>query len=337
MIYKLASGEFPAFTAVTAEVIVTNQVKQITLGVDVSKDELVVYNWNTGELSKLPNQPVAIKAWLIALAGPARVAIEPTSTYHLGFVEQAITRGDAVYLINPRQLAHYREAVNERNKTDPADAYLLARYLNNEAAQLRPFEPQDPKAQQLWVSLKRRAVVVESRKRLKQSLSEIQLPTKALFTQFEKVLVRIDKRIDDLVKQLGWSDDYRRCCSVPGFGHLNAAALTCAYHRGAFASCDAFIAFLGLDVRLRESGKFKGKRKLTKRGESELRRLLYCAAKPARSYQPFDQYRQKQLDKGLPKIAANVILARKLARIAFALMSNQTMFRKQPPEACIEP
>ena len=61
-----------------------------------------------------------------------------------------------------------------------------------------------------------------------------------------------------------------------------------------------------------------------------------CTAQPpARSYPPFDQYRQKQLDKGLPKIAANVILARKLARIAFALMRDQTMFKKLPSEACL--
>lgn len=314
-----------------------NQVEEITLGVDVSKDELVVYNWNTEELSKLPNQGAAIKAWLIALSDPVRIAIEPTSNYHMEFVEQAIARGYPVYLINPRQLAHYREAVGERNKTDPGDAYLLARYLDNEARQLRPFEPRDPKAQRLWVLLKRRAVVVEARKQLKQSLGEIRLPTQALFTQFQRVLARIDKRIDDLIRQLGWSDDYQRCRSVPGFGHLNAAALVCAYHRGAFASCDAFIAFLGLDVRVRESGTFKGKRKLTKRGESELRRLLYCATKPARSYQLFDQYRQKQLEKGLPKTAANVILARKLARIAFALMRDQTTFRKLPLEACSAP
>jgi transposase len=337
LIYKLASGEFPAFTAVTAEVIVANHVEQITLGVDVSKGELVVYNWNSEKLSKLANQRAAIKAWLIALPGPARIAIEPTSHYHLEFVQQAIARGYPVYLINPRQLAHYREAVNERNKTDPDDAFLLARYLNNEVTQLRPFEPRDPKAQQLWVLIKRRAAVVEARKQLKQSLAEMRLPTQALMTQFQRLLARIDKRIDDLIVQLDWSADYHRCRSVPGFGHLNAAALVCAYHRCAFANCDAFVAFLGLDVRVRESGTFQGKRKLTKRGESELRRLLYCAARPARSYQPFDQFRQKQLDKGLPKIAANVILARKLARIAFALLRDQTMFRKQTPAPCPVP
>ena len=132
-----------------------------------------------------------------------------------------------------------------------------------------------------------------------------------------------------LVRALGWWTDYQRCLSIPGIGPLNAAALVAAYHRGVFASSDAFVAFIGIDVRLRESGRYKGKRKLTKRGEAELRRLLYCAAQPARSYQLFDAYYQRQLEKGLPKIAAKVCLARKLARIAFTLIVNQQSFKKK--------
>ena len=106
-----------------------------------------------------------------------------------------------------------------------------------------------------------------------------------------------------------------------------------AWYRGAFSNSDAFIAFLGLDVRVRESGKFRGRRKLTKRGESELRRLLYCAAQPARSYWLFERYYQSQLNKGLSKTAAKVILSRKLARIAYTLMTNQESFIKKAQPA----
>ncbi|MBT8129377.1 MAG: transposase, partial [Gammaproteobacteria bacterium] len=97
----------------------------------------------------------------------------------------------------------------------------------------------------------------------------------------------------------------------------------------AFANSDAFVAFIGIDVRLRESGGYKGKRKLTKRGEAELRRLLYCATQPACCYPPFQAYYLKQIDKGLSKTAAKVVLARKLARIAFSLMLNQQQFVKK--------
>jgi len=313
---------------------VAKRVLEITLGIDVSKDTLVVCDWATETLHRLPNQLGEIKAWLLALPGPVRIAIEPTSNYHFNVVEQAHALGYTVYLVNPRQLAHYREAVNVRNKTDPEDAWLLARYLAHEAEQLRPFTPLGPKAQQLWILLKRRAVIVDARKQLQQSLAEVKLSSQALFTQFEKLLARIDQQMRALIRALNWWTDYQRCLSIPGIGPLNAAALVATFHRGAFASADAFVAFIGLDIRLRESGRFKGQRKLTKRGASEIRRLLYCATQPARSYSPFDHYYHRQIDKGLPKIAAKVILARKLARIAFALLSHRQSFIKHEIPAC---
>ena len=312
-------------------------VEKITLGVDVAKDTCVVHTWETTQTLEILNQLEAIDAWLKTLQGPVRIAIESTSNYHRCWVERALARGFEVYLINPRQLAHYREVVNQRNKTDPLDAWLLARFLVHEAAQLRPCQPQDTQAQSLWALLKRRAKVVEARKQLQLSFREIQLSAQALFTQFKHLLERIDRRIHHLIQALGWNEDYQRCVSIPGIGPLNAAALVAAYHRGTFANSDAFIAFIGMDVRMRESGGYKGKRKLTKRGDAEIRRLLYCATQPASSYPPFKAYYQKQIDKGLPKIAAKVILARKLARIAFALMQNQTLFMNIPEKnlACM--
>ena len=303
-------------------------VTQITLGIDVAKEQLVIADWPAGELITLVNQPAAIRSWLATLPGLVRMAIEPTSHYHLALADLAQAAGHTVYLVNPRQLAHYREAVAVRHKSDPVDAVLLARYLAHEGAVLRPYEPQSPAARELWALLNRRATVVQARKQLEQSFREIRLSTKALVSELNAVLRRIDRRMQALIEQVGWLDEYRRCRSIPGIGHLNAIALVTVFHRGAFSGLNAFVAFLGLDVRLRESGHFKGRRKLTKRGPAELRRLLYCAAKPARTYEPFARYHQRQLDKGLSRTAANCVLARKLARIAFSLMARQECFNE---------
>jgi len=315
----------------TAEIIVTNLPSQITLGIDVSKGELVSFCWESEERAEITNQPQAINTWLKSLMGPVRIAIEPTSSYHLEFIDQAHALGFDVYVVNARQLRHYREAVNLRNKTDADDAWLLARYLTHEVGELRRYTPLKGQARTLWTLIKRRAVVVEARKSLQQSLAEVKLAHTALLTQFKAVLARIDLRIKALIKELGWSEAYRHCLSIPGVGPLNAAALVCAFHRGIFAGSDAFIAFIGMDVRVRESGTYKGKRRLTKRGESEIRRLLYCATQPARCEPRFDKYYLSQLDKGLSKTAAKVILARKIARIAFALMTKKQSFKKSVP------
>ena len=312
-------------------------VSKITLGIDVAKDQHVVFNWQTQETTTLPNQRNEIKAWLKSFSDPLQIAIEPTSHYHLMVVDEAQAQGHTVYLIDQRQLVHYRQAINVRNKTDPLDAWLLARYLEHEGHLLRPFQPQDPRARRLWALLLRRATVVQSRQQLQQSFREVGWSIKALITQFSQVLLRIDQDVKRLIRELGWWADYQRCCSIPGIGPGNAAALVATYRRGAFSGSDAFVAYMGLDVRIRESGKFKGKRKLTKRGEAELRRLLYCASHAARTNQRFADYYQKQLEKGLTKIAARVALARKLARIAFALMQNKETFIKQKKPYCMAP
>lgn len=305
-----------------------NLVRKITVGIDVSKDELVCFHWETEERFEIVNEPKEIARWLKTFSGPVRIAIEPTSSYHLEIIDQAHAMGFEVYVVNARQLHHYREAVNLRNKTDAEDAWLLARYLTNEIKELRLYTPLSGQARMLWSLLKRRAVVVAARKTLQQSLADIKIADKAMFSQFAKLLVRIDQRMKSLINELGWSDDYRNCLSIPGIGPLNAAALVCAFHRGVFANCNAFIAFIGMDIQIRESGLYKGKRRLTKRGESEIRRLLYCTTQPARSEPRFDQYYLSQLDKGLSKTAAKVILARKIARIAFALISKQERFNR---------
>ena len=305
------------------------QVQKITLGVDVSKDKLDIYQWVNGQRWQIDNDTAAIAGWLSTFNEPVQIAVEPTSTYHLALIGQAHRAGVSLYLVNPRQLAHYRYAVGERNKTDASDAWLLARYLEHEGAELRQLQPQCAHAQRLWSLLKRRAGVVAMQQQLRHSFDGI-MPVKTALGSLHTLTLRIDRHIATLIEQLGWTEHYQRCQSIPGIGPINAAALVAAFHRGAFASADAFIAYLGLDVRIRESGQFRGKRKLTKNGEPELRRLLWCAARPARSYHRFNAYHQAQLDKGLSKIAANVVLARKLARIAFALLRDRSTFNQEP-------
>lgn len=310
-------------------------VEKITLGIDVSKDSLDIYRWDNQQRWQLANEPKAISKLLKSFTGPVQIAIEPTSSYHLAVVELAQSLGQALYLINPRQLVHYRTAVGQRNKTDATDAWLLARYLERERDQLRAFELPSRQAQQLWSLLKRRALIVSTQQQLRQSLAPVKLSAKAVQRELTQLIKRIDARIAALISQLGWSRDYQRCRTIPGIGPVNAAALVTAFHRGAFSSADAFVAYLGLDVRIRESGLYKGKRKLTKHGEPELRRLLWCATRAACNHPPFDDYRLRQLDKGLSKIAARVVLARKLARIAFALLRDQITFHKTPSGACL--
>jgi transposase len=91
-------------------------------------------------------------------------------------------------------------------------------------------------------------------------------------------------------------------------------------------SADAFAAFTGLDPRPDDSGQHRGKRRLSKRGPAELRRLLYMAAMSAvktKTWKPlYERYRAK----GLSGTATLVILARRIARSAWSMHTHQTTF-----------
>jgi transposase len=114
--------------------------------------------------------------------------------------------------------------------------------------------------------------------------------------------------------------------TITGVGSVVSAALVNSLERMPLKKADSFVAFTGLDPRPDDSGRHQGKRRLSKRGPSELGRLLYVAALSAiktKTWRPlYEHYRGK----GLSSTAALVILARRIARIAWSMYAYKTEF-----------
>lgn len=312
------------------------QVAPILIGVDVSKAELSICRQGRSSVETLANDGPAIQRWLKTLPGCAHIAVEATNTFHLELVERAHALGHGVYVVDGYRLNRYRESVGGRAKTDRTDAGLLLRYLERERGDLRAWEPPPAGYVALHRLLHRRATLVEAQVSLRQSLAtlpEFKAATSAVLERMEQLDRLIRRRIVLVLREVGSWADARRCQAIEGIGTLTAAALANAFRRGAFRSSDAFIAFMGLDVRVRESGQHKGRRRLTKQGDPELRRLLHNAAMAASRSPRWQPFYQRYLDRGLKPTQALVILARKLARVAFALMKTQTDYRPMPLSA----
>ena len=209
-------------------------VRVDTLGVDVAKDWLDIFD---GESAiRIGNDTESIKAFFKQLTTTYRIAIEPTSTYHEGFIYQALARDHVVYLVNPFKLSRYRDAVGVRAKTDTADAKLLFRYLESEASRLKPYTPPPAAVRRLMRLLRVRGKLTQSKVTITQSLSglrEMAASRKSLIRRIDDVLEMIDRRMLDCLRKAGYSADYERCLSIPAVGPLNAAVLTTLYNRGA--------------------------------------------------------------------------------------------------------
>lgn len=307
----------------------TQQIEKRIVGVDVAKHTLDVYVLATDQTDSIANEPEAIESWLDSQPGPIRLAIEPTNNYHLGLASAAHGRGHEVYMIDPYRLSHYREGVGQRVKADLQDAQLLARYLQREGQELRLWAPLKQGPQRFWRMLRRRATLVQTITRMKQSLTELgalQSDVDALIDQGKATVRKFDQALRTQAKALGWNEQVRRCQGIPGVGPLTALAMVATYHRGQFRNDDAFIAFMGMDVRVRESGMYRGRRKLSKKGDPELRRLLFNAAMQGRRNAHWEPYYLALRERGLSSTAAFVALGRKLARLCFVLMRKEAEF-----------
>jgi transposase len=316
-------------------------VQPLLIGVDVSKATLAICLGPDQPVQSLDNDRKSITRWLATLpAGPACIAAEATNTFHLDLVDLAHHAGHAVYLVDGYRLSRYRDSIGTRAKTDASDAQLLQRYLAHERDSLRPWIPPPKGYRTLQQLLQRRATLVRARVALQQSLADLpglKQAAATLFRQLKRIDQKIQQGLIDTLAQLDWDADFKRCQGIEGVGPLTAAALTMSFHRGAFRSSDAFVAFLGLDVRVRDSGQLRGRRRLTKKGNPELRRLLFLAAMQAARSRSWKDFYQRHLDRGFSRIQALVVLARKLARVAFALLKNQTDYHpRYLEEACME-
>jgi len=308
------------------------RVRENIVGVDVSKDKLDVFEWETNQSYSIPNEFEAIAQWLKRWAVPIRLAIEPTNRYHQTVAEAAHTLGHRVCMIDPYRLVHYREGVGQRVKADRQDAKLLARYLSREDGEIRRWAPMTQAEQRFWRLLKRRATWVRARTQLQQSLTDlgsVQSDVDTLLAQCHQTIRKRERALKAEAKRLGWTYQVRRCQAI--VGPLTALAMVATYHRGQFRSADAFIAFMGMDVRVRDSGKFRGRRKLTKKGDSELRRLLFNAAMQGRRSALWEPYYLTLRTRGMSTTAAFVALGRKLARVCFALLQKNTDFNPNFP------
>jgi transposase len=89
-------------------------------------------------------------------------------------------------------------------------------------------------------------------------------------------LAQLDAELEKLLKT---DTGAKGLGGIPGFGFKTVAVLRAELGDVTrFQRVDQVVAYAGLDIQVKESGKWKGQAKLSKRGSGRLRRMLYLAA-----------------------------------------------------------
>lgn len=304
----------------------------LNVGADVGKDEIAFASADGRfQRRKVPNQRAELKAFLKQMPADSRIGMESTGSYHELLAEMAHKAGFVVFVLNPKDVRHYAKGVGLRGKTDRVDGDLIARMIDREHEKLHPWIPPTPEQHQIDRLLKRRAKVSRIQVALNQSLKGLSGFGSDLKTVNER-LDRLVKGIDAKVKTLIEADSdrkqqYTRLRKIAGLsGAVVRSSVLNTLERVPLRSADAFVAFTGLDPRPDESGHHIGRRRLSKRGPSELRRLLYLAAMAAAKTKLWKPIYEHYRSTGLSTTAALVVIARRIARTAWSVYTHKTDF-----------
>lgn len=314
------------------------------LGIDVSKDTLSCtlldpltrhQQWH----KEVQNTSSGWKQLLQHTPSSAPWVLEPTGRYSQSVARAAREAGRDVRLAQPKKAQLFLKSVQSRAKTDKLDSAGLALYglcCAGTSCELLPYPLKSDMQEELDQLLCARRGLSQSACELQARQRELPRAAKTL----EPAVVALKAQIKDADRQIAALtaspkapelQAVKRLQQVPGIGPVIAATLVSRLTARSFGHSDQFVAYCGLDVRVRQSGKRRGQLGLSKQGEAELRRLLYLAAQASLRAKdsPFTMQYERERAKGLSSTAALCAVARKIARLSWSLVTHGSSYDPQ--------
>jgi transposase len=302
------------------------------LGCDVSKlkldlsliNEQGVQQW----ADNCVNDELAIASLLLTVIGAYPddtliCVVESTGTYHFAMAETCYMLGLACRVFNPLITRQQIRATVRGKKTDKTDALMIARLgLRGEG---RNYVPELYKTTKYYGrSCQRLATMSSSFLNYETHLRD--LLEADMSPEFKAVLSGIQTAIRTAQKQLtadmalsARGPAYSLLQTIPGIGPTIAASLIGEVQdMQRFPTAKSFIAYAGLDPRIKQSGTtLNSTGRLTKRGSSYLRSSAFIAANVARQHDPqFRALYDKKRAEGKSYTVATCVVARKLLTVA---------------------
>jgi transposase len=260
--------------------------------------------------------------------------VESTGDYHLLVAVILSQAGFKVCVINPLITKQYQKSSIRQAKTDKIDAERLARIgrletnlrvftgnLHNIAsAKLTSLLGKTEKTcQQLKASFKR----FEDTK----NMLGLPLPTLAVF---QETIDSMEQTIQTLKREIvarAPKQSAEIAAAMKGVSTTQTAILFSVLSEKHFNNRDQLVAFVGLDVKKRQSGSWQGKEKLSKRGNGYLRKILYQIAWGLKTHnQTFKNYYERVYKKEKKHYTTTLIaIARKFLRFLYAYYWQKTI------------
>lgn len=310
------------------------------LGIDIAKNSFVVSLLHNSKVctNSFANQSSGydeLALWLKAQgADKVHASMEATGRYGCELAIWLHAQGHEVSVLNPLTIHAYAKSRLSRNKTDQVDSGLIMQYSNNINAPLPLWQPAPEIVEELrsllsyLEALKRDQTSWNNRLKAQPASAHVKASLEQRLQGLETEIESLLNHIQTLIEQDNETkQDLTLLTSIPGIGMTTALWLL-SIDMKRFADARAVTAFIGLSPHKHESGSSVRKRdKLSKMGNTHLRKALYYPALSALTWNPIIKGLADRLTKRLkPKMVIVGAAMRKLLVLAYGVLHSRQPF-----------
>ena len=310
------------------------------LGIDVAKKKLDVCLMRDGKVltKKFDNNTKGVallNGWLRSLKiEGVHACLEATGTYSEMVAEFLFEHGHRVSVVNPSRIEAFARSDLKRNKTDTADARIIAQFCIEKDPE--DWHPLPPEIKQLQ-ALSRRVEVLErmlasEHNRLETAPEPVRPSVNRVITDLKKEIDNIQRFIKDHIDN---NPDLKAQSellqTIPGIGEKTARLLLGEIEFSQFSSARALAAYAGVTPRRYQSGTSLNRTRLSKIGNGRIRRALYFPAIVAVQYnQIISLFARRLRENGKTPMQVIGAAMRKLLHIAYGVIKNNRPFDPTP-------
>ncbi|NBB23493.1 IS110 family transposase [Runella sp. CRIBMP] len=319
------------------------------VGIDVSKDTLQIClsvidthgKVTIKGSSKVNNKVTAFESLLTWVEKhckeqriPIRYVMESTGVYHEQIAWYLFQKDLSVSVILPNKAKHYLKSLGHKSKNDKIDARGLAQMGAEQSLGLwQPLSKNIYDLRMLTRQHQRLQELKNQSDNQKHALLNSRISDEFIIQQLDKLIKLYDRQIDQIKKEIDKLLDkdpvlktkIEQLCEIKGLATLSIATLV-AETNGftGFENVRQLISFAGYDVVENQSGQRAGKTKISKKGNSKIRRILFLPAFNAvRFGEPACQALfERVFEKTQIKMKAYVAVQKKLLTLCYAIWKN---------------
>lgn len=314
-------------------------MERFCVGIDVSAKTLeVAYRAMKGRIERhgFDNDAVghrALTRHLKKRSGSIRIVMESTGIYGLDLAIALAKAGIELMVANPRAAAHFAKATLQRSKTDPLDAEMLMLF----AERMRFIRWQAPSATQLELrGISRRVqslleTVRAEKNRMHAAMhmegtSIVRKSIRATIKALHKQIVDLrEEALKLILSEPTLARRHHLLMTVKGIGQISAISIMAELSVLPADMTDRqWVAHAGLDPRRFESGtSIQAPPRISKRGNSHLRAVLYLPARVASRFDPgASRFAARLKANGKKPLQIHVAVMRKLLHGIHAMFVN---------------